>query len=338
MRTRDAAAITAAALTLVASCGASHAATAAVPWTALRNPIYSDTRRAVKDPALVAVGSEWVVLFSAVDAKGTWRIGMARSRDLRAWSPATTLPHDPAVDGEASPDVVRAPDGRFVVTYQSFVHDRRGAPAKLYARTTKDFRAFSAPIPLAANLHPASQRMIDAALAWTPAGLLLGYKVGSTDAGSTQHFELARSPSGRLEGPWVVVGRPDIVVYGDTIENYQFVTVDGSWHLLATSNVFDRPQWFTLVGDARQPRGWLHWTAARELHVPQEPWNTGRGLTGATYEHANCAFLVDRRATDGYFYLVYADAAEMSSFGSQGHARLAIARSRDLVHWSVPPG
>jgi hypothetical protein len=125
-------------------------------------------------------------------------------------------------------------------------------------------------------------------------------------------------------------------VYGDTIENYQFVSIDGHWMLLATSNMFDRPELFRLTGNASVPAGWLHWSAARELHIPQETWNPGRGVTGTTYEHANCAFLIDRRPIDGFFYLVYADAPEMSTFGSQGHAVLAIARSTDLQHWNVP--
>jgi len=121
----------------------------------------------------------------------------------------------------------------------------------LYARTTKDFTTFSAPIRLLANLLDApADRLIDPALVYSPAGLLLGFKVGTTDAGSAQHFELARSTTGTLAGPWVVVGRPDIAVYGDTIENYEFLKIGGTYALLATSNVLDRPQLFRLAGSA----------------------------------------------------------------------------------------
>ncbi len=110
------------------------AAASLIAWSKLKNPLYGEPDHAVKDPALVAFGGGWVLLFSRVDTKGEWRVGIARSRDLASWSPATTLPRDPDTEGEASPDVVRAPDGTFVVTYQSFVHDRDGAQAKLYAR------------------------------------------------------------------------------------------------------------------------------------------------------------------------------------------------------------
>ena len=293
---------------------------------------------AVKDPALVAFDGGWVALYSEVDTSGSWRIGIARSTDLTRWTDFTTMPHDATTQGEASPDVVRDPQGAFVVTYQSFPHDRDGGQAKLYARTTTDFRTFSPPIRLAATVHAApDDRLIDAALAWTPAGLMLGYKVGSTAADATQHFEIARSTNGTLQGPWELVGRPNIVVYNDTIENYQFINIDGTWTLLGASNNFDRPELFHLVGNPNDPKGWLDWSTARELQVPLEPWNTGSGVTGVTYEHANCSYLVDHRSVDGHYYLVYSDSNEKTTFGGEGHAVIAIARSTDLVHWSVPP-
>jgi hypothetical protein len=307
--------------------------TPAIPWAALHNPVLTSSQYAVKDPALVFAGGAWHALFSAVDRRGTWRIGLATSTDLQHWSPISIMPHDAAVEGEASPDVVRAPDGKWVVTYQSFVHDRAGAAPKLYYRTTDDFTHYSDARPLGRELHPAAtDRMIDAAVAWTPAGLLLGYKYGADE----QHFELARSESGNLDGPWKLVGRPDITVYGDTIENYQFVPLGGRWRLLATSNLLDRPFLFTLAGDAHTADGWLHWTPGRELHVPQEAWNPGTGPTGVAYEHANCAFVVNRGPVDGATYLVYADSPNKTTFGGEGPAVLALARSTDLVTWSVP--
>jgi hypothetical protein len=307
----------------------------AIDWGALRNPILGYKDRATKDPALERVGNRWVALFSSVGAAGQWRIGITTSRDLHRWSRLRFLPHDQTVEGEASPDVVRAPDGRFVVTFQSFVHDTNGAEAKLWYRTTRDFRSFSRAHRLGFELHPGrTDRMIDPALVWSPAGLLLGYKTGTRDG--PQAFELARSPAGSLDGPWTPVGRPDIRVLGDTIENYQFLHLDDHWQLLATSNVLDRPYVFDLAGDAHDPIGWLHWSPGRQLVVPQEPWDPGRGVTGATFEHANCSFVVDGRRIDGFVYLVYADSPEMTTFGGQGHAQLGLARSPDLVHWDVP--
>jgi hypothetical protein len=290
----------------------------------------------VKDPALVAARGTWFLLFSVVDARGNWRIGIEHSNDLRTWSPLVRLPHDPAVSGEASPDVERAPDGNYVVTYQSFPNDVHGGMSKLYYRTTSDFVHFSAAQPLGQPLHDApGDRMIDAALAWTPAGLLLGYKTGVV--GSALAFEIARSASGTLQGPWRLVGRPDIRVFGDTIENDQFIRIDGAWKLVATSNQLDRPFLFDLAGNPAQPAAWLRWSPGRQLSIPQEAWNPGTGLTGATYEHANGAYLVDHRRGDGHFYVVYEDAPTMTGFFDQGHGVFAIARSTDLVHLTVPP-
>ena len=324
------------ALVLTAAVGASAATGTPIPWPKLRNPILQAADRALKDPAIVRANGRWWALFSAVDHTGSWRIGTASSRDFRHWTIGADMPHDPTIGGEASPDVVRAPDGGFVVTYQSFVHDAGGAQAKLYYRTTDDFRTFSPPHPLAHELHPGvTERMIDAALVWSPAGLLLGYKTGTPDG--VQQFEIARSAGGTLDGPWTPVGAPDISVFTNTIENFQFLHLNGHWMLLATTNSFDKPYLLTVRGDPTDPGSWLHWSKGRLLDVPQEAWNPGRGSTGVTFEHANCAFVIDGRRIGAYYYLVFADAPELTEFGSAGHDVLAVARSRDLTHWTVPP-
>ena len=124
----------------------------------------SSPDHALKDAALVAVGPTWFMAFSSVDAHGTWRIGIEHSSDLRTWSALTFMPHDPSIEGEASPDVVREPNGPLVITYQSFVHDVHGGQAKLYYRTTSDFVHFSPPhLLLRPLLGAPTDRLIDAA-------------------------------------------------------------------------------------------------------------------------------------------------------------------------------
>src|SRR6476619_3116004 len=76
----------------------------AIAWASLANPLLTDARHAITDPAIVFADGKWRALFSSVDEQGTWRIGIAESADLRQWSTPTTMPHDPAVAGEASPD------------------------------------------------------------------------------------------------------------------------------------------------------------------------------------------------------------------------------------------
>jgi hypothetical protein len=311
----------------------------AVAWSELRNPIVSEPTAGVKDQALIWSGDRWHMLFSDVtdDARlpggVRWDIATATSTDLRHWSSPVLWPPQPGVIGVVSPDIVRSPTGTFVVTYDSGPGQVGGGEPKLYYRTSANLETWSAPHPLAPGLGPAAaDRMIDPALAWTGHGLILGYKAGT----DTQHFEIAWSRSGSLAGPWESVGRPDITLYGDTVENYEFLTLGGRWHLVATSNTFDQPWLFTLSGDPRVPTSWLHWSAGAELQIPSQPWDTGPGLSSVNFEHANSVFLCDATAVDGYYYATYAGSDELTAFDGWGHAEIGIARSSDLVHWQVP--
>jgi hypothetical protein len=327
------------------STGADHAcivpggSKATIAWSKLENPIVSYPDAAVKDQALVWADGRWHMIFSYVTNATTtpdrqqWDIATAQSKDLHRWTDLSRWSEQPG--GMASPDVVRAPDGSFVVTYDSPPGESGGVQAKLYYRTSRDLVHWSSPKPLAQSLFPAaSDRMIDAALAWTGNGLILAFKLGTTS--EQQAFEIARSPSGSLSGPWQLVGRPDISVYGDTIENYEVLSVAGKWKLVATSNTLDQPWMFTLSGNPSIPASWLHWTHGYELEVTSQSWDSGHGVSSVGFEHANSAFLC-QDTVDGFFYLTYAGSSDLSSFGGWGHAKIGIARSRDLVHWEVPP-
>jgi hypothetical protein len=311
-----------------------------VAWSNLHNPVLRGRDAAVKDQALIWAGGRWHMLFSYVTNDTTvpgqehWDIAAAVSTDMRRWTAPVAWSDQPG--GMASPDVVRSPDGVFVSTYDSPPGESGPTQAKLYYRTSSDLVHWSGPHPLAPDLHPSPvYRMIDPALAWTGNGLILAYKVGTTSV--PQAFEIAWSKSGSLNGPWDVVGQPGIEQYGDTFENYELVTVGGRWHLVATSNTLDQPWIYTLSGNPIIPSSWLHWVDGRELQVPAEAWNTGAGISSTGFEHANSAFLCVDPA-DGYDYLTYAGSQELTHFGGWGHAAIGVARSRDLEHWSVPPG
>ncbi len=332
-----------------------------VAWGQLRNPILSEPNAGVKDQALVWADDEWHMLFSYVTGDVTtkgaesWNIASATSPDLSHWSAPSPWPVQAGVVGVASPDIVRSPSGTFVATYDSNPDVGSGAQSKLYYRTSTDLTTWSPPEPLALSLHPApGDRMIDAALAWTGHGLILGYKYGTATGTTSQHFEIAWSPSGSLRGPWSYVGRPDIVVHGDTVENLEFVAVAGRWHLVATSNTFDQPWMFTLSGDPTKPSSWLHWSRARMLVIPGQSWDTGPGVSSVGFEHANSVFLCDARigsgdsngtsgtsgsgtpTATGYYYATYSGSDELTRFGGWGHAEIGIVRSTDLVHWQTP--
>jgi len=295
---------------------------ASIDWSALVNPILSYPTVGVKDQALQWSGGQWHMLYSDMTATKAapevhFSVAVSSSPDLRHWSTPRVI-----ADNAASPDIVRSPSGTFIVTYQT--------PQGLAYRTASNasLRSWSAPHPLGRGL---AHRMIDAALAFTGHGVILGFKAGS----STQHFEIAWAPS--LTGTFRVVGRPDIAVYGDTVENYEFLTVGGAWHLVATSNTLDQPFLFTLgAGDPKTPSTWLHWSTGQQLSIPNESFNSGTGISSVGYEHANSAFLCV--GPGGEDYLTYAGSTELTQFGGWGHARIGLARSSDLVHWEVPPG
>jgi hypothetical protein len=332
------------------STGAGHACVVGpgrptVDWSDLGNPILSEPAAGVKDQALVWAGGTWHMLFSQVTDDPSlpggvyWDVATATSPDLVHWSKASPWPAQAGVAGVASPDIVRNPTGGFVVTYQS--DPGASAPgttqARLFYRTSVNLRTWSAPHPLAPSLAPADgDRMIDGALVSTGHQLLLGFKYSS--ATQPDVFELARSTTGRLQGPWQLVGRPAITVNGDTIENYEFVHAAGKWRLVATSNTLDQPWLFTLAGDPARATGWLRWTAGYQLDVPSEAFNTGAGLSSVNFEHANSAYLCDASSLPGHqYYLVYAGSDELTRFGGWGQAEIGVARSTDLIHWHVPP-
>jgi len=310
-----------------------------VAWSQLTNPVLSEPGTGVKDQALVWVGGRWHMLFSQVSVDTSlpggvrWDVAAATSTDLRHWSKPAPWPAQAGVIGVASPDIVRSPTGTFVATYDSGPGEVGGGRSKLYYRTSRDLQSWSAPHALAPGLAPRpADRMIDPALAWTGHGLILGYKAGT----DVQHVEIAWSPRGSLAGPWVAVGRPDISLYGDTVENLEFLTMNGRWRLVATSNLFDQPWLFSLVGPATTPASWLHWTKGTELQIPAQAWDTGPGLSSVGFEHANSVLLCDARSVDGYVYASYAGSDELTQFGGWGHAKIGLARSTDLVHWQVP--
>ena len=293
---------------------------AAPTWERLKNPIYVLPDAAVKDVAVRLVNGRWQLLFSHVrENPFRFRIGLTSSEDLLSWAPVR-LWDQSEVGGVASPDVTRDRNGEYVVTYNSHTRDTDGLN-KLYVRTSLDFRNWSPPRRLAFDVRPqATDRLIDAAVAHTDHGTFLAYNH------LEDFFEVAWSPSGSLDGPWRRLGVADTGPF----ENYQFLEIDGVWHVLGTTVPVHRELLYRLSGPPGDPQSWLHWDLVGELRVPQEAWNRPPG------EVANAAFLCDARPLDGHWYLFYAGSTELDRFGGRGYAKVGIARSTDLVRWEVP--
>jgi hypothetical protein len=128
----------------------------------------------VKDQALQWSGGRWHMLFSDMTQTKAaphvkFDVAIAHGADLRHWSAPKVIATD-----AASPDIVRDPAGDFVVSYQT----PKGLEYRL--STGASLQNWSSPHPLG---HGLAHRMIDAALAFTGHGVILGFKAGTT----TQH-------------------------------------------------------------------------------------------------------------------------------------------------------
>ncbi len=303
-----------------------------IAWEALQNPILQFEDVAVKDMTILLAQGTWHLLFSHIsDNPFRFQIGWVQSQDWSDWSTSQLKIWDrPTAGGLASPEIVQAPDGTYVVVFNSHAYDLRGnfgeIRNKLYYRTSRDLRIWSPMKRLAENIwNDARDRLIDAAIAYTEIGVVLAAK-------REQTFYLALSPNGSLDGPWQEIGKPKL----PGLENYQMLKIDGVWHLLGTTikktEGYDRdhlPVLYRLTGAASDPQSWLKWDRVAILDVPEESWNQG-------YERANSAHLCDARAADGHFYLFYAGSNEGDTFAGRGHAKIGVARSRDLQTWQVP--
>jgi hypothetical protein len=300
---------------------------ARVAWRELTNPFFA-LDHMTKDQALRLVDGRWHLLFSERTSDGGVGTGYATSDDLHEWTTSSLV-----LPESGSPDITRAADGTYVLTLQQ--RDPVDPEISRIHYRTADSPAgpWSAPVRLAPGLFD-DERTIDAALAHTEHGLFLFFKRG-LHTSNVQFDELAWSPSGSLDGPWEHLGEPDL----PASENFQLLPIDGKWHLLATTIPVHQPTLFRLDGDPGDPERWLHWKKVRTLEVPSETWNSSerKGLPpGIGYERANSAYLCDARGLDGSWYLVYAGSTELTTHDGRGHAKVGIARSRDLKRWTAP--
>lgn len=294
-------------------------------WDDVRNPFLGFEERAIKDNYAVFHDGVWHLGYSSLtDDPFRVRIGTSRSADL------LTFEHDPVFDlpeagGVAAPEVVRAPDGRFVMTFNTHTRDVGDAVNKLYYRTSDDLVTWSAPTRFVVNGADAPEdRLIDAALAFHGGQAWLFYK-------RQQVATVAHAPSGQLDGPWFELGPLSTT----RLENFQPFQFEDQWYLLATTiPLVHRPLLLRLDGDPSVPESWRTWTELGVLEVEEKDWNTGEAL--ALYERSNSAHL-GLGHPDGHLYLFYAGSTEVQAFERRGHSSLGVARSPDLWSWEVAP-
>jgi hypothetical protein len=311
---------------LAVSCAPAPRGPRPIPWEQVTNPVLRLEENAIKD-AFAARDAEgrWHLGFSHItETPFRFRLGFAETGDWRDFDVLPTIDQED-VGGLASPNVTRMPDGRWVMTYNSHTRDVGTTLNKLYFRVSDDLRTWSEPQRFHIEGADADDdRLIDVTIAFAgETGAFLFFK-------REQEATVAHSVSGALEGPWRVLGRMEPSYF----ENLQVLQLDGVWHLVGTKlPVVHTPTLLQLEGDPADPHSWLRWTEVRPFSIREQSWNTGPNEL--SYERANAGYLIDDRAVDGHFYLLYAGSTEVTSFSGRGHAALGLARSTDLKRWEV---
>jgi hypothetical protein len=228
--------------------------------------------------------------------------------------------------GMCSPDV-QLLKGRYVMTFNTWGH-QRSKPDQLFFMTSGDLVHWSRRETLALNLTQiGDQQVIDAALAEADDGYYLVYKEQTPGKRKRPRMAFAQF----LDAPFAYVGdgAPALLLEsgqenGLLHENYQFISIDHQWYLLTTDYAPQAPYLYRLEPNSN----WLRWTHGYTLDIPHEEFNTDNV--------ANASALYDWRKYDGFYYLIYAGRTEGQTYAKRGWNRIGLARSKDLVHWSVP--
>lgn len=305
----------------------------AIPWATLANPILWRPDRMLKDASVVRGQGRFyafasVRLESRENTSGSQGHAFYFSHDLREWTEFQA----PEVAWAGSPDVSFA-DGAWRMVFQRHVPGESEHARRLFLSRSDDLMRWQEPRELLPRTVFPNTRVIDGALAFHEGEWALVFKAADL---------VWTVSASSLGGPWS--DPMPVLVDGEWVwsENYQCIHLDGVWHVLATGRDPANPNPDNPYTDSHEP--FLHrvvydesgrpdfsrWTDKRMLLVPREPWNARM--------HANSAFLADWRDLDGHYYLFYAGSEDGESFQGRGHAKIGVARSRDLITWDVPPG
>lgn len=309
-----------------------------IPWEALRNPVYEQPGWSVKDACMIRKGEYTYIIGSAF----FWDRGRERShifgvktRDFRTFSEPLFLWSGEAEGwtGLCSPNVSEV-DGKYYLTYNSWGdrHPNGNRNRALYA-VSDDLENWDPHRPVGWNLMEGTS-IIDAALTHHGARWYLVWQEWKVDDTRVKRNRVAWSRD--LDGDFAPAANERYIepimangVSNHLIgENFEFIEIDGVWHLLSTDYRPHQPYLYRMEGDPADPESWTRWVDGQVLRVPSEHFNTNYV--------ANAAFLADWRDMDGHFYLLYAGSTESQSHDGRGDNRLGLARSKDLVHWEAP--
>ena len=318
------------------SCVAASAQKPFLDWNSLHNPVLSYPDWSIKDAAMAYRDGTFYVFFSAFYPKDSGTISHVvevSTRDFKTYSkPIFDIDGtDDGWLGLCSPDVQQL-NGQYVMTFNSW-GDKPGKPNELFYETSPDLVHWSKRRTLAVNLT-GDTRVIDPALATADGGYYLMWKEGKEGK-----MKPRMAFSKAVDGPYEFVGTglPDLLwTDGKDItgnppsyhENYEFLHVDGQWYLVTTDHGVQKGPLGPFIYKLEPGSHWLKWTGGHQVDPAVEGFNT--------VDRDNAAAIYDWRQYDGYFYMLYAGASERVEYSRRGWNRLGLARSKDMIHWSVP--
>ena len=289
-----------------------------IDWENLRNPILASRHGAIKNQAVLYHGG-WFWIFPTLDLEqGT---AFVRTRDFKTYEYLTPAP----VFGMA-PRFCR--DGEtWHVLFQLSAPD---ADRRIYHASSATLVDWTAPREAWAQTQPGA-RHIDAAIACEGGRYYAGFKSG-------QRLHVMRSVGEALDFRWEAPVRAQTDGW---CEAYQFIKIDGQWHMMATGRApkgfqtvgndytgSHEPFLHTMDGAGTELAHWARWTNKRHIPLPFSDWNR--------VMHANAAYLCDWRGHDGWFYLFFAGANDDTLCRGRGHCKIGVARSRNLERWYLP--
>jgi len=304
----------------------------AANWSRLRNPVLSYPHWSIKDPAMARSDGTYYVFFSAFyPDRGRLRSHVVEvsTRDFRTFS-------EPIVnfDGEAdgfiglcTPDVEKL-DDTWVMVFNSWGDDAH-RPDQLFYKTSPDLVHWSATRPLAHEIT-AGRSVIGPSITRIGHLYYASWRDGLEDDPKNIRVRIASAAA--LDGPWRYAGSGNATLVmasgapnGRIHENEQFVRIDGTLRMISDDyNDTAEGAFLYTLANLADP---LTWTRGYELQIAAEAFNTATRCEAAS--------LYDWREQDGYFYLIYDAANEQKTYEGRGWKRLALARSRDLIHWSA---
>lgn len=343
----------------------------AIAWSRLCNPVVQCPEWSLKDACVIEHDGYFHLFSSAFDEERSSIIHL-RTRDWRRFSDPLRIWTGTDLDavGVCSPNIIRADDGSFILHFNTW-GEPKPVLNQLFACRSTDLQAWSPPQQIAAELT-AGIRCIDIALAQHGGRWFAAWKAGATCRvaaadgldGPWAFVDGGRTRLLRQDGS-------DFAAAGGTHENVQLWSHAGRWYLLSTDYEPHDPWLYRLDGDPDDPVSWGRWVDGQPLRLPSQPFNSipadepcvvasdfRRPLLPCWDDPADSVRIVDGLANAPFLfdhgdwtYLLYAGKNEerrndfngrmaggrLQDGWPRGWNRLALARSRDLQQWAVPP-